>query len=598
MPIEGSKTQISRNLGLDLGSYIQGKSFNRSVSISESSHPDLSPSAALAESGASTTFPVSTRRILSGGDAMSEPSPSPLSSATATISPESPPLTSSSIFPVSAASEHESPVESETPPNLFPPHTTAETTSQPMTATPLVPAVNPLSCCSTAVTGQSSTFVMRAKNPYTPAFSTLFQNPVTHRTVSLLSHLIDSRLSPEWRTALFIRTTPSTTAPSPVLHTSDLSVTGSGVLFSPSTAVDSTDSAPLRRVPPLALSPSDEVAVTKRFKHSDDSDLLPTNNLNKTASEPRPPTFSTATAGTSSGQSVDTFVSLRLVTCVCRLADHFESRYRDKLGDLLEDVARLSASHTEAESGADSAIDVMSSTTEGNDTPSNMEDDVSTMLIRSARCRFHQVLNELFRERINWGRVVAMFAFVRALCEHVETEAEVRCHTAVGSGAEDDERDRVTRPLTTAECADVDAVTEMTSSGSQTTATVIPVMENSDSRPISTDPTHKSTTNGSELSPKFTGLRAAHYVAWTAEFIHGSHGIWDWITANGGWDGLIKFESERGIYDSTAGGDRILVGFTEDDAMRLLRRAVTGVATLAVGAVGLVAALRYFSKRM
>lgn len=34
-------------------------------------------------------------------------------------------------------------------------------------------------------------------------------------------------------------------------------------------------------------------------------------------------------------------------------------------------------------------------------------------------------------------------------------------------------------------------------------------------------------------------IRAAHYVAWAAEFIHGPQGIWPWILSHGDWVSLV-----------------------------------------------------------
>lgn len=73
-------------------------------------------------------------------------------------------------------------------------------------------------------------------------------------------------------------------------------------------------------------------------------------------------------------------------------------------------------------------------------------------------------------------------------------------------------------------------------------------------------------------------------------------------------EGLINFESQRDETDqstitSTTIGNNSLISlvtgsFTDDDTLRSLRNALTSVATIAVGAVGLVAAYRFFSRRL
>ncbi|CAH8600641.1 unnamed protein product [Heterobilharzia americana] len=72
-------------------------------------------------------------------------------------------------------------------------------------------------------------------------------------------------------------------------------------------------------------------------------------------------------------------------------------------------------------------------------------------------------------------------------------------------------------------------------------------------------------------------------------------------------EGLIDFESQRNECsqlsnndDDDSGGSLIglVTGFTDDETLRSLRSALTGVATIAVGAVGLVAAYHFLSKRL
>ncbi|KAF7259979.1 hypothetical protein EG68_02756 [Paragonimus skrjabini miyazakii] len=591
-----------RNLGLDLGAYIQGKSFTRSVSISEAT----SAASAASDSGdtASPYLVPGSGRFASGGGPGSQPSPSPLSSATATISPDSPvPFTISSLFPPASVSQSVCPsVALSTAPSTRDPMIAVSPQSSSAANTPVL---EPLPCCSNSTNCSNVTKIARASNPYTAEFNSLFQNPITHRTVTLLSHLVDSRLSPEWREVLLNWTTSSIKLASESPPVSLPSVSHQCVDHHTSTPVDATDSSLTRRAVPPTLSPLDDIATVKRFRHNNDGPevvestaVTPVHSqLKKTRSEPRP------TCGSSSPES-PTFISLRLVTTVCSLADHFESRYRDKLGDLLEDVARLSTSSVGDDSNGPSTYNLSNTADDG--TVSQDVVDVNRRIISAARNRFHHVLRELFTERINWGRVIAMLAFVRALCEHVENSGGESAHSSGTS--------RLSQATSPSNELNTDTDCSAESTGT-TTVTHRPLVSDAQTQPSSQTLTtpedqHAPRSIGTPQLPSVStavdaiettggGLHAAHYVAWTAEFIHGSHGIWYWISANGGWDGLITFEAERGLRDSAHGaGDRLVVGITEDEAMGLLRRAVTGVATLAVGAVGLVAAIHFFSKRL
>ncbi|KAF8568736.1 hypothetical protein P879_02548, partial [Paragonimus westermani] len=588
-----------RNLGLDLGAYIQGKSFTRSVSISEAT------SAASDSGDTASPYPVpGSGRFASGGGPGSQPSPSPLSSAAATISPDSPvPFTISSVFPSASVSQSVCPpvVLSTAPPTRDPMiAVSSQSSSAANTA-----ALEPLPCCSNSTNRSNVTRIARASNPYTAEFNSLFQNPITHRTVTLLSHLVDSRLSPEWREVLLNRTTSSSKLVSEHTPVSLPSAPYECVDHHTSTPVDATDSSSTRRAVPPMLSPLDDIAIVKRFRHNNDGPEVVESTaatpvqpqLKKTRSEPRP------TCGSSSPDS-PTFISLRLVTTVCSLADHFESRYRDKLGDLLEDVARLSTSSVGDDSNGPSTSDMSNTADDG--TVGRDVIDVNRRIISAARNRFHHVLSELFTERINWGRVIAMLAFVRALCEHVENGRGESAHpteTNRHSQATSPSNEVNTDTDCSAESTDTSTVTHrplMSGAQTQPSSQTLTAPEDQHApRSLSAPQPPSPSTAVDATETTGGGLRAAHYVAWTAEFIHGSHGIWDWISANGGWDGLITFEAERGLRDSTQGaGDRLVVGITEDEAMGLLRRAVTGVATLAVGAVGLVAAIHFFSKRL
>ncbi|VUZ44360.1 unnamed protein product [Hymenolepis diminuta] len=92
------------------------------------------------------------------------------------------------------------------------------------------------------------------------------------------------------------------------------------------------------------------------------------------------------------------------------------------------------------------------------------------------------ILKSLFASQINWGRIVAMISFLRALC--------VILDTTPGSQSSSSSADDCT----------------------------------------------------SENSP-ITNLQVAilHYLIWMTEFIHNESKLGEWIKEHGGWEGLEKF---------------------------------------------------------
>lgn len=123
------------------------------------------------------------------------------------------------------------------------------------------------------------------------------------------------------------------------------------------------------------------------------------------------------------------------------------------MGDLLDDVARLSTGSHSAEETASSALgdeDEVQPATTSSLNAANQPLATNTgetgvvssdeglddtfrkhfeQQLTSARLRFHTVLSELFAERVNWGRVVAMLAFIRALCVFVESRRTIESMT-------------------------------------------------------------------------------------------------------------------------------------------------------------------------
>lgn len=141
------------------------------------------------------------------------------------------------------------------------------------------------------------------------------------------------------------------------------------------------------------------------------------------------------------------------------LVSHFELRYRSRLGSLLDDVALIENQCQESiddELSLNDQIETFPLPPHlANDFPfyptessslfnicqtdqpceDGIDDDENGpgqrtdakilfsklwILLNQSRRHFFSVLDELLSERINWGRIVALLAFLRALCEVVE----------------------------------------------------------------------------------------------------------------------------------------------------------------------------------
>nr|CAH8866692.1 unnamed protein product [Trichobilharzia regenti] len=563
-------------------------------------------------------------------------------------------------------------------------------------------------------------------------YAPLLQNPNILRTINFLSHLLDSRLTSDWRLPLeywqrncaklnqFNVCQPP--VPSPHEHITTAATTGTTTIGSSSgSQLDVTDSAPVHNYTTKTTSatlnslqsPEPEVFAVKRCKLSSNNN---NNNNNNNSINPQLPTeigskinkpfsvgtsttdtitkisspsssFSSSSASCSSAcvnypsqpvgsiKTPTTFITARLILSARNLADHFESRYRDKLGSLLEDVARLnnnnngrSVNINETESVGnrehEGTAELMNEdtvnrndniTTTNNNNNNNKQPEDSNMrsshdiagasddddnddgnnnsritdsnslnnCLEMSRCQFHSVLEELFNERINWGRIIAMLAFLRALCEVVEANQRITSSLSSSSKASTLSKsnesstsvnERVSNVIDTSSYdtqvlpsdSSFPSCSYKTPSTTTTTTTGYDDGSESPNKKIkisSIEEQYQSSIKEFLLSPSMRPC-VADYVLWTAEFIHGPRELWSWISSHGNWEGLINFESQRHdanqLPPTSDAGSLIglVTGFTDDETLRSLRTALTSVATIAVGAVGLVAAYHFLSKRL
>ncbi|KAK4467635.1 hypothetical protein MN116_008577 [Schistosoma mekongi] len=651
------------NLSLDLNPYniVQGKSFTRSVSISE---PTSTPPGCINTSHSVIGDCLPSIRSASGegGSTTSDISFSPFSSAATAITPESPlpdpdccfqsnPLTSfnsihsdgGDISPVQHSTattnmsanndDKDIPINTGNSPkslnqtNIFNQPADYDNDNQPN-----------VSCASASSCSSTSALQQFDENTYN--YIVLFQNPVTLRTVNFLAHLLDSRLSPEWRLPLEHWQRNATKSPNisqsyPPLPTT--TITTSNI----TQAISSTNNTE------LVQSSDQEVCTVKRFKPNNSQTHITTNEsfvISNNATRKIPSTSSSSSACNQFQPVPPTFITARLILCARNLADHFESRYRDKLGSLLEDVARLSSNNHNNNSNCDT--DDQSCTDEThkgtptgtadnnviNDNHSVKSDEARSAGVSSsihlsgddeslqtrlemARCQFHSVLEELFTERINWGRIIAMLAFLRALCEVVEENRRLMKYS---STSQHPGVSKLSLELSTTSPSNEQVQHNNTSDCNTQLPSTDPSPSCSyestynklqDNKKLKTSgEMYQSDTNDLNL---LTFIRPceADYALWTAEFIHGPRELWNWISSHGNWEGLINFESQRdetnplssttaSIANTNNSLIGLVTGFTDDETLRSLRNALTSVATIAVGAVGLVAAYRFLSRRL
>ncbi|CAH8600656.1 unnamed protein product [Heterobilharzia americana] len=508
MPVEESHSRVVDNLGLDLNPYniVQGKSFTRSVSISEptSSGISTSPGSNTISHSAITGSCLPSVRSASGegGSTSSVISYSPFSSAATAITPESPlpdpscfqsnPLSSLLIINNLEEKEKETPAEAVT--------SIQESMSMSSTHNEGIPvhndntSIKPSECLTISHESihdeynddSQSISVQQNFDHDTQNYAILLQNPYILRTVNFLSHLLDSRLSPDWRLPLeywqrnCLRLNCYPSSISQPQHQSTTTTT-TDVAQSNNDEIDVTDFTPLQHYTIAGMSslqsPSDqEECSVKRFKPNNSQPLKKGEVQTKsdessnilTFARTTTKTVATSSSGNHRSKSLSskipsTFITARLILCSRNLADHFESRYHDKLGNLLDDVARLnntsnstvnddndetgsyhehgstlskddipsgSSKHSNDDNrlvkdSSNSSIKSSGNSSTGCDSSQVIDYSLQQNRLERARCQFHSVLEELFAERINWGRIIAMLAFLRALCEVIEENRRV-----------------------------------------------------------------------------------------------------------------------------------------------------------------------------
>ncbi|KAL7054057.1 hypothetical protein AAHC03_026601 [Spirometra sp. Aus1] len=273
-------------------------------------------------------------------------------------------------------------------------------------------------------------------------------------------------------------------------------------------------------------------------------------------------------------------ISLEVKEAARKLVDFFEERYSEKVGSLLDD-----ALHVGTASEPSSSISASSATTPSDETLSPSSRPSSPeMMLSLARLHYRTVLHELFAQQINWGRIIAMFSFLRALCQTLESSPP---DATTPSSAASTTGPFQTPPRWTTETtrAMYDAPipsTDATYSVDQTDACYLSPLTNEGPRPEDKLPPLRCGNDaGDRAIVGRLDRRAVHYIIWTTEYIHEDRNLWNWIVNHNNWEGLVAFE---------AGAD--------DNLQSQFLRALVSIGGVILGTLGIAAALRFVTRRL
>ncbi|KAH9279934.1 hypothetical protein ECG_07680 [Echinococcus granulosus] len=194
------------------------------------------------------------------------------------------------------------------------------------------------------------------------------------------------------------------------------------------------------------------------------------------------------------------------------LVNTFESRYAEGYKSLVTDALLVYNS-----TASNSTTTTPSSSDEAELDPSPPHSAQYCLPFMNARDRYIRILHSLFVQQINWGRIVAMMSFLRALCEVLEASTQ-------SQSSSDEDENEVHSP---------------------------PPLDKTDFTPVVKQCVDGSAKNGNDndddsnkkLTTEMKDRRIAslHYIVWTTEFIHKESKLGDWIEEHGSWEGLEAF---------------------------------------------------------
>nr|VZI41257.1 unnamed protein product [Spirometra erinaceieuropaei] len=323
-----------------------------------------------------------------------------------------------------------------------------------------------------------------------------------------------------------------------------------------------------------------EVEAQKDLGVLTTSSLKPSAPCSRSALDEQPVPSSPRRPVLSDESTLPENISFEVKEAARKLVDFFEERYSEKVGSLLDD-----ALHVGTASEPSSSISASGATTPSDETLSPSSRPSSPeMMLSLARLHYRTVLHELFAQQINWGRIIAMFSFLRALCQTLESSPP---DATTPSSAASTTGPFQTPPRWTTETtrAMYDAPipsTDATYSVDQTDACYLSPLTNEGPRPEDKLPPLRCGNDaGDRAIVGRLDRRAVHYIIWTTEYIHEDRNLWNWIVNHNNWEGLVAFE---------AGAD--------DNLQSQFLRALVSIGGVILGTLGIAAALRFVTRRL
>uniref|UniRef100_A0A0V0J917 Apoptosis regulator proteins, Bcl-2 family n=2 Tax=Schistocephalus solidus TaxID=70667 RepID=A0A0V0J917_SCHSO len=325
----------------------------------------------------------------------------------------------------------------------------------------------------------------------------ILRNKAARRTFQLLCSLVEPKMqSPNWCEPLLHRQLPRAQAlivSEPTVVNTDVT-DGGGSRDIPASAVDPS-SAPRQPAVPL---------VPRRISRL----VLP-------------------------GEStMPENISLEVKEAAQKLVDFFEARYSEKVGSLLDDALQVGTASEPSACGLITPSEEAQSSSPASPSSSSSPE----MMLRLARLHYRTVLHELFAQQINWGRIIAMFSFLRALCQMLESSPPEQ-PTAPSSAAFTTAPSQAPPWLPTQTTGDAPiASVDDTCSVDQTDACYLSPLASEVARPQDKLPPLRGDSGAGDRAVVGRLDRCAvHYIIWTTEYIHEDRNLWNWIVNHNNW---------------------------------------------------------------
>uniref|UniRef100_A0A5K3F294 BCL domain-containing protein n=2 Tax=Mesocestoides corti TaxID=53468 RepID=A0A5K3F294_MESCO len=365
----------------------------------------------------------------------------------------------------------------------------------------------------------------------------LLREKSTRRTFQLLSSLVESRVPTDWI--------------EPLLDYRQRSATKSSVMEEEPRDKDGD---------------AGENRWQAMLRHNDEfhaMDILPDDLAGpRVQASPPPPPHSKINSA-----PVPDSISAETKAAAQKLINSFEKRYAEKFDSLVSDALRVYNGP-------------VASTSSPSTSENDCETDLSSAIeqqrksLNTARSQYMSILNSLFAQQINWGRIVAMLSFLRALCEVLESSRSSACGSSRAGSQQWNPSDRETSPESRQSSMEPQK-TSQSPPRSHDQTDFVPAGVNL-VPPVTPD----FESDGPSPAADKLDRRVMHYLIWTTEFIHKESRLAEWIEAHDNWEGLIAFAASP-----------------EESLKSQFATILVGISAILLGPLGLAAALRFFLRR-